>query len=76
MTQHITLSMDAKDFSANPGDQVNHFKDALAKQEYFSHDLDTTNGMRLSSMSALQTPGDSKPYVMFTLECRFLDITP
>lgn len=76
ITQHVTLAMDAKDFSQNPGDQVPHFKDALAKQDYFSHNLDTTNGIRLSGLSALQTPGDGKPFVMFTLECRFADKTP
>lgn len=74
ITEHIALTMDAKDFSQNPGDQVNHFKEALLKQNYFNQDLDTTNGIRLSSMSALQ-PGDSKPFVMFTLECRFADKT-
>lgn len=74
VTEHVTLTMDAKDFSANPGDQVNHFKDALSKQPYFTQDLDATNGIRLSSLSALQSPGDSKPFVMFTLECRFRDL--
>jgi hypothetical protein len=73
VTQHVVLTMDAKDFSSNPGDQVNHFKDDLLKQDYFNHNLDATNGVRLSGLSALQTPGDGKPFVMFTLECRFLD---
>jgi len=76
MTEHVTLTMDAKDFSANPGDQVNHFKDALLKQDYFSRNLDATNGIRLSGLSELQTPGEGKPFVMFTLECRYLDRTP
>ena len=68
--------MDAKDSSANPGDQMNRFKDAIAKQEYFSRSLDATNGVRLSNLSAIQTPLDGKPYVMFTLECRFADKLP
>jgi hypothetical protein len=76
VAEHVSLIMDAKDFSPNPGDQVNHFKEALLKQDYFSQDLDSTNGIRLSSMSALQTAGDSKSYVMFTLQCRFLDRMP
>ncbi len=75
-TERTVLTLDAKDFSANPGDQVNHFKDALLKQEFFKPLIDPTNGIRLSGLSALQAPGDSKPYVMFTLECRFLDKTP
>ncbi len=75
-TERTVLTLDAKDFSANPGDQVNHFKDALLKQQFFKPLIDPTNGIRLSGLSALQAPGDSKPYVMFTLECRFLDKTP
>ncbi len=74
-TEHLTLMLDAKDFSPNPGDQVQHFKDALLKHPYFSDRLQT-NGMKLSALSALQTPSDSKPYVMFTLECRLQDRTP
>jgi hypothetical protein len=76
VTQHIMLTMDAKDNSPNPGDQMNRFKDAIAKQDYFSRFLDATNGVRLSNLSPIQTPLDGKPFVMFTLECRFEDKTP
>jgi hypothetical protein len=74
--EHVTMTIDAKDFSSNPGDQVNHFKDALLKQDFFKPNLDAASGIRLSSLSALQTPADGKPFVLFTLECRFLDKTP
>jgi hypothetical protein len=75
--EHITLLIDAKDFSPNPGDQINHFKDALLQQDLLKSRVDATNGIRLTGPpSALQTPLDSKPYVMFTFECRFLDKTP
>jgi hypothetical protein len=73
VTEHVVLTLDAKDFSPNPGDQVNHFKDAILKQEYFKPSIDPTNGIRLSSLSSLLIPADSKPFVQFTLECRFLD---
>jgi hypothetical protein len=76
VTQHIMLTMDAKDSSPNPGDQMNRFKDAIAKQDYFSRCLDATNGVRLSNLTPIQTPLDGKPFVMFTLECRFADKTP
>jgi hypothetical protein len=76
VTEHIVLTLDAKDFSPNPGDQVNHYKDAQLKQDFFKLNLDTVSGVRLASLSALQTPLDSKPFVLFTLECRFLDKTP
>ena len=76
IAEHVTLTVDAKDFSPNPGDQVNHYKDALFKQDYFNHNLASSNGVRLSGLSALQSPGEGKPFVMFTLECRYLDKTP
>ena len=77
ITEHITLVIDAKDFSPNPGDQINHFKDALLLQELLKSRVNPTNGIRLTGPpSALQTPLDNKPYVMFTFECRFLDKTP
>jgi hypothetical protein len=75
ITEHVTLTMDAKDFSANPGDQIQHFKDALFKQDFFGSCLQT-NGIRLSAVSALQTPLDTKPYVLFSLECRLKDRIP
>lgn len=75
-TEHILLTIDAKDFSPNPGDQVNRFKDRLLQSEYFKSCLESNNAVRLSSLSAPQASvGDSKPYVLFSLECRFQDKT-
>jgi hypothetical protein len=71
--ERISLIVDAKDSSANPGDQVNHFKDALVNQDFFKTQLNQTNGVRLSNLSSPQASADSRTYVMFTLECRFLD---
>lgn len=75
-TERKLLTLDAKDFSPNPGDQVNKFKAALATQAYFNLNLNPTNGVRLASLSPPQAASDSKPYVLFTLECRFADKTP
>jgi hypothetical protein len=75
ITEHLTLFMDAKDYSPNPGDQVNHYRDAIQKGEFFKP-LIAPNGIRLSSLSALQSNPDSKPFVMFTIECRFADRNP
>lgn len=78
-TEHVVVQMEAKDFSPNPGDQVNHFKDALLDQEYFKTSCDPASGVRLTALSPLQSDKsdksdtDSKLYVMFSLECRFLD---
>ena len=74
-TQRILLTMDAKDSSPNAGDQVNTYKEAFAKQEYFKSNLDRTNGIKLSSLSSPQTSWGGKPFVLFTLECRFTDKT-
>jgi len=71
--ERISLAVDAKDLSANPGDQVNHYKDVLVGQDFFKSQLNQTNGVRLSNLSSPQSQGDSRSYVMFTLECRFLD---
>ena len=73
--ERMTLTIDAKDLSANAGDQVNHFKEALVKQDFFKNLLDRTNGVRLSNLSSPQASSEGRPYVMFTFECRFPDKT-
>jgi hypothetical protein len=71
ITEQVMVVLDAKDSSANPGDQVNKFNDAVVQQSYFQTMLDKTNGVRLAGLSAPQTGADGKPYVSFTLECRY-----
>jgi hypothetical protein len=71
--ERIVLSLDARDFSENPGDQVNKFKDAIANQPYFKAMLDKTNGIELTSLSAPQNGPDGKPFVLFTVECHYPD---
>ncbi|HEY1719114.1 MAG TPA: hypothetical protein VGH42_12580 [Verrucomicrobiae bacterium] len=71
--ERIILSLDARDFSANPGDQVNKFKDAIASQSYFKAMLDKTNGIELTALSAPQNGPDGKPFVLFTVECHYPD---
>src|ERR1700722_17732435 len=46
-TEKIVLSLDARDSSTNPGDQVNKFKDTVASQSYFKSFLNITNGIQL-----------------------------
>jgi hypothetical protein len=74
-TQMITLSIQAKDSSSTPGDQVNVYKEALSKLPYFKTSMNPTNGVKLSSLSSPQISMDGKPYVLFNLDCRFADIT-
>jgi hypothetical protein len=73
--EHIVITLDAKDYSDNPGDQVNHFQDALTAADYFKANLNPTNGIRLANLSAPQSSSEGKPYVLFTVECRFPDIS-
>jgi hypothetical protein len=68
-TEKIVLTLDARDVSASPGDQVNKFKEAIANQAYFKMILNKTNDVLLTSLSPSQTGPDGKPCVLFTLEC-------
>lgn len=69
-TEKIVLSFDARDSSANPGDQVNKYKQAVTGSPYFKNVLSNTNDVRLASLSPLQS-SDNKGFVLFSLECRF-----
>jgi hypothetical protein len=71
--ERILITLDAKDYSSNSGDEVNRFQDALAGQDYFKSSLSPTNGIHLANLSAPQSSFDGKPYVLFTVECRFPD---
>jgi hypothetical protein len=75
VTEKIVVSLDARDFGSNPGDQVNKFKEAISQQSYFQAELGNTNGVRLTSLSPPQLGTDSKPSVLFTLQCIYPDQT-
>jgi hypothetical protein len=72
-TEKITLTLDARDSGPNPGDQVNRFKEAVTRLDYFQTNLDRTNGVRLLNLLPAQTGASGKPFVLFTLECRFTE---
>ncbi len=75
VTEKIVVSLDARDFSSSPGDQVNKFKDAISHRSYFQAGLDKTNGVRLTNLSPPQVGPDGKPSVLFTLQCTYPDRT-
>ncbi|HXF11308.1 MAG TPA: hypothetical protein VN625_11035 [Desulfuromonadaceae bacterium] len=75
-TEHLVLHLWAKDFSANPGDQINKFKDVLARNPYFQDVLIKTNAITLPSPPSAPQTEAGRPYVTFALECRFADRTP
>jgi hypothetical protein len=74
-TERVVVMLDVRDFGANPGDQINKFKETIAGQSYFKTLLSTTNGVQLTSLSPPQNGPDGKPYVLFTLECNLPDQT-
>ena len=75
VTEKIVVSLDARDYSSNLGDQVNKFKDAISQHPYFQAALNKTNGVRLSSLSPPQVGPDGRLSVMFTLQCFYPDQT-
>jgi hypothetical protein len=75
VTEKIVVSLEARDSSANPGDQVNKMKDAVANNPYFKSALNKTNGVQLINLSSPQLGTDGKPYVLFTLECNFPEVS-
>lgn len=75
VTERTVITLDARDSSANPGDQVGKFKSALAGQSYFKQMLDPTNAINLTDESSPQQDNDGKNYISFRLECHFPDKT-
>jgi hypothetical protein len=55
VTEKIILTLEGKDFSAGPNDQVPYYKQTLAKYPYFQEALQKTNNVQLTSLSAPQT---------------------
>lgn len=75
-TEKIMVTLEASDTSINPGDQVTKFKDAVACNTYFKSSLVHTNPVTLKSLSPQQlAPGSGLPCVLFTLQCRYPDVT-
>jgi hypothetical protein len=74
VTEKIVVTLEARDGGANPGDQVNKFKRAIADSPYFHATLGGTNDVRLTSLSPpMFTEG--KPCIQFALECRYPEKT-
>jgi hypothetical protein len=75
-TEKTFVSLEGIDSAPNPGDQVSHFKSALATNAYFKEMLVKTNAVNLKNLSPPQVaPVSGKPCVMFTLECRYPEKT-
>ena len=73
--ENLAVVLDARDSSSISGDRVNKFKDALSTNAYFQSVLSKTNGVRLTFVSPPTSLPDSKPFVLFTVECRYPERT-
>ena len=70
-SEKISWVIEARDISANPGDQVTKFKERLASVEYFQALLGTNNQTRLVNRSPPQLQADTgRLGVQFTLESK------
>lgn len=75
VTERIVVTLEARDSSSNPGDQVNKFKQAVTDANYFKTILSKTNGVQLTYLSPPQSGPDGKSFVLFTLQCNLPEIT-
>ena len=71
--EKIILYIDAKDSSANPGDeQITKYIHALAGTPYFQAQQITTNSIQMRITGNVQVDADTgKPFIPFVLECAF-----
>jgi hypothetical protein len=74
ITEKITLTLEAKDAGPNPGDSVTKFKEAIAASSYFQEYVAKTNGVRLKDLGTPTADPSGKPFLLFTLECRYPEI--
>jgi hypothetical protein len=75
-TEKIVITLDGSDSSANPGDQVIKYRDAVASHSYFQGILGRTNQVNLKgSQQSPPSPENAKASMLFTLECRLPEKT-
>jgi hypothetical protein len=73
--ENILVQIEARDASANPGDQVNKYKDILSTNDYFATTLSKSNGVRLAFVGNLTALPETKAFKLFTVECRYPEHT-
>jgi len=76
VTEKVTVLLEGSDSSANPGDQVTKFKEALATNPYFKEALGgRPNAVNLKSLGQPEFSPNGRRGVYFTLECRYPEAT-
>jgi hypothetical protein len=75
-TEKVSMTIDAIDTAAQPGANINVFKEAIANVAFFKENLGKTNGVLLTSRSAPQpSPTGNGQMVTFSLQCNFPEKT-
>ncbi|HOC57863.1 MAG TPA: hypothetical protein PKI20_19750 [Verrucomicrobiota bacterium] len=75
-TENTLLTLEGADSAFNPGDGLNKYREALARNPYFKQVLVKTNGITLKSLAAPEISAlTGKRSVIFTLECHYPEIT-
>ena len=74
-TERILLSLDGSDSSVNPGDQVPAFKKVVATNTYFKEANGKPAAVNLTRLSPPELALNGRRSVLFTLECRFPEVT-
>ena len=72
-TEKIVMTLDARDSSASPGDQINNSKAEIAGLPYVKGMLNPTNAVQLTKLMPPQVGPDGRQAVSFTLESIFPD---
>jgi len=75
-TEKIVITLGGSDTSANPGDQVIKYRDAVGANSYFQSIMGRTNQVNLKgSQQSPPSADNSKAAMLFTLECRLPEKT-
>lgn len=74
-TERIKVRIQAMDDSANPGDRVNDYTEAVASLEHFNEVFkEEERDVKLDGLTPPQTDTTGKQFVLFTLECTYPEI--
>ena len=71
--QTLSLTIQGRDVSSNPGNQINRFREGIATHPFFASELKKVEGVALRNRSPVtQDPLEpTRSFVEFTLECQF-----
>ena len=70
--EKVVLSIEARDYSANPGDHIRLFQDAIAGSPYFKTSLQKAEMTGRSPVQTAPTGGEGgRSFVTFMIECQY-----